>query len=102
MKNTIASILLIFLAGGGWRIKTNISRHCVLDCVDNPIPKASIEAWKNQWIPFHLPVRLGETLTDENGSFILKTEKRASFFVYSGYKIVFETHPKESETKCAK
>ncbi|WP_188151456.1 hypothetical protein [Teredinibacter waterburyi] len=74
----------------------------VTNCENKPIASATVEAWKNQWLPFHLPVRLGETQTDEDGVFTLNTEKGASFFVYSGKQMVLSSHPNKSESSCAK
>ena len=73
----------------------------VVDCQGKPISGAEVEIWKNRWIPFHLPSKLGETKTDKSGGFVLKAEKRASFFVYSGGKLILTSHPNKSESKCA-
>lgn len=101
MQNKVIAIILLFLGCVGCASKqTYIGK--VFDCQNNPIAQAEIEAWKNQWIPFHLPLKLGETKSDENGTFILTTEKSASFFTYSGHRLVVTSHPKKSEEKCSK
>jgi len=68
----------------------------VVDCYNNPIPNAKVEAW----IPGHSAIKLDETLTDKNGSFLLNTELKASYFSYYGYKLVLKSHPEMSESKC--
>ncbi len=73
----------------------------VLSCHDVPIKNARVEAWKNLWIPFHLPLKLGETKTDEDRMFMLATEKGTSFFVFSGENLNFSSHSKETMNKCA-
>ncbi|WP_444918311.1 hypothetical protein [Microbulbifer sp. JMSA003] len=100
MKTSVAIALLTLILNGCATPQTYTGT--VTDCQDNPIARAEVEAWENEWIPFHLPGKLGETKTDENGTFTLSTEKEASFFVYSGSKLVFTSHSGKSETKCAK
>ena len=97
-RTTIALLTLILNGCATPQTYTGI----VTDCQGNPIARAEVKAWKNEWIPFHLPGQLGETKTDENGTFTLNTEKEASFFVYSGNKLVLTSHPGKSENKCAR
>jgi hypothetical protein len=72
----------------------------VSGCDNEPVGNAEIEAWKNQWFPFHLPERLGTAYTQPDGSFELKTEKRASFLTYSGNQLTMQSHPKHSNSRC--
>jgi len=72
----------------------------VTDCENEPIGGLEIIAWKNQWRPFHLPLQLGTTYTDSEGSFTLETMKKASFFTHDGYRLTFDSHPRESESRC--
>ncbi|RBP49584.1 hypothetical protein DFR28_1039 [Arenicella xantha] len=100
MKNLLLVIFIVFITSGCATQKTYIGS--VTSCQNEPVLSAAVEAWKNQLIPFHLPVKLGETKTDQDGAFVLSTKKAASFFVYSGEKLNFSTHPKKSINKCTK
>ncbi|MEO1246128.1 MAG: hypothetical protein AAFX56_10645 [Pseudomonadota bacterium] len=72
----------------------------VSDCAGTPIQGSKVSAFKNQWIPLHLPIELATTTTAADGSFALSTEKRASFFSYDGEAISFSSHPRKSKSNC--
>ena len=99
MRKSLLALFTVFAGSGCATQQTYIGS--ITSCEGDPIAGADVEAWKNQWIPFHLPLKLGEAKTDKFGAFVLSTEKTASFFVFSGQKIEFSSHPKELESKCA-
>lgn len=72
----------------------------VLACDGGAAGNAEVEAWKNQWLPFHLPEHLGTVHTKPDGSFELETDERAGFFIFSGQQLVMQNHPKYSQSKC--
>lgn len=72
----------------------------IVDCDDRPTQDVEVQAWRNQWIPFRLPEQLGTVYSGADGSFELITEKSASFFTFSGKRLVMQSHPKKSESKC--
>nr|BAF45177.1 putative thioredoxin reductase [uncultured bacterium] len=93
------SLPLIFIMTG---CATNqIYIGTVSDCSGKALSDVEVEAWKNQWMPFHLPERIGTAKTNSSGEFMLKTDKAASFFQYTGEKLDLESHPKKSESRCA-
>lgn len=71
------------------------------NCNGEPVKGAKIEAWKNQVLPLHLPVKLAETISDTRGAYVLTTEKSASFFTYTSERLIFSSHPKKSISKCS-
>ena len=72
------------------------------DCNDVPIRNIEVNVWKNQYTPFNLPEKINTTRTDSEGSFKLETNKRVSFFTYSGMILLVDSHPNKSENKCNK
>ena len=70
------------------------------NCNGEPVKGAEIEAWKNQILPLHLPVKLAQTTSDASGAYVLATEKSASFFTYTSEQLIFSSHPEKSISKC--
>jgi len=70
------------------------------NCNGEPVEGAEIEAWKNQFFPLHLPVKIAEATSDTSGAYTLITEKSASFFTYTSEQLIFSSHPKQSVNKC--
>ncbi len=96
---SISLALLIVSVGSGCTTQY-IYSGSVTSCAGEPIPGADVEAWGNQWMPFYPPLWLGETRTDSAGRFILRTEKEADFFLYSGEKLKLSNPRDEITTNC--
>ncbi len=92
-------VLVLFISGC---ISNPVYKGIVTDCNDNRLSGIKVEAWKNKWMPFHLPEKISEATTNENGEFILTSEINISFFVFSGNKIRLLNHPRKSINECDK
>lgn len=97
--NSITLALLIVSVGSGCSTQHTYS-GLVTSCADEPIAGADVEAWRSQWMPFYPPLMMGETKTDSAGRFILRTEKEAAFFLYSGEKLKLSIPRDEITTNC--
>ncbi len=96
---SISLALLIVSIGSGCATEHTYSGS-VTSCADVPIAGADVEAWRSQWMPFYPPLMMGETRTDSAGRFILRTEKEAGFFLYSGGKLKLSNPRYEITNNC--